>query len=198
MSRLNEMNQALRRQYPRSQWLLELATPTIALGRGLPRSDREAKPSAANANHPGIGLLESLVRTVVRAVKRRHTASQLKQLDTHLLDDIGIARDEIDEIATEAADKVIAQQGIYTMPRFALLTALRRAWRRQAAIAALQRLSDHTLSDIGIERRRIAVSIDALMAQDAAKPAPSQAVRAAKPAVAKPVVDVVPAHQVAA
>jgi uncharacterized protein YjiS (DUF1127 family) len=198
MSRLNEMNQALRRQYPRSQWLFELAAPTIALGRGLPRNDREAKPSAANANHPVIGLLESLIRTVVRAVKRRHTASQLKQLDTHLLDDIGIARDEIDEIATEAADKVIAQQGIYTMPRFALLTALRRAWRRQAAIATLQRLSDHTLSDIGIERRRIAASIDALMAQDAVKPAPSQAVRAAKPAVAKPVVDVVPAHQVAA
>ncbi len=103
MSRMNEMNQALRRQTPRSQWLLELATPSVALGRGLPRNELAAKPRAANANHPGIGLLESLVRATVRAVKRHHTARLLRQLDTRLLDDIGVARDAIDEIVTKAA-----------------------------------------------------------------------------------------------
>lgn len=194
MSRLNEMNQALRRQYPRSQWLLELATPTVALGRGLPRSEPTAKPRAANTNHPIIGLLESVVRTAVRAIKSRHTANQLRQLDTHLLDDIGIARSEIDRVATQAA----ARQAVFAMPRFALLTdlltALRKAWKRQAAIAALQRLSDHTLSDIGIERRRIAATVDAMLAHDAAKPAP----KAAKAAAPKPVATPAPAQQVAA
>ena len=196
MSRLNEMNQALRRQYPRSQWLLELATPTVALGRGLPRSEQ-----AANTNRPGIGLLESLVGAVVRAVKRRRTASLLRQLDTHLLDDIGVARDKIDEIVAKAADKAVAQQGIFVMPRFALLTALRGAWRRQAAIAALQRLSDHTLSDIGIERHRIAASVDAMMAKGDATPAPTRTVRAAKvakPAVSQPIETAAPVHRVAA
>ncbi len=204
MSRMNEMNQALHRQTPRSQWMLELATPTVALGRGLPRGEVALPPRAANANRPGIGLLESLVRATVRAVKRGHTARLLRQLDTRLLDDVGVARDEIDEIVTKAAAEAVAQQGTYAMPRFAFLTALRRAWRRQAAIAALQRLSDHTLSDIGIERRRIAVSVDAMMAKDDATPAPVQAAAAPKAATAakaaapKPVETTAPAHKVAA
>ncbi len=94
------------------------------------------------------------------------------------------------------------------MLRFALLTALRRAWRRQAAIAALQRLSDHTLSDIGIERRRIAASVDAMLAKDAAKLAPIQAAvqapatpkvaKVAKVAAPKPIKTAAPAHKVAA
>jgi len=59
MSRMNEMNQALRRQSPRSPWLLELATPTVALGRGLPRNEFAAQLRAANVNRPGVGIVEA-------------------------------------------------------------------------------------------------------------------------------------------
>lgn len=103
MSRMNEMTQALRRQSPHSRWLLELDAPSVALGRGLPRNELATKPRAANVNHPRAGLVE----TLVRMVRQRHTAKVLKQLDSRLLDDIGITRGNIDEIAAKAAATAI-------------------------------------------------------------------------------------------
>jgi uncharacterized protein YjiS (DUF1127 family) len=199
---MNEMNQALRRQSPRSQWLLELATPSVALGRGL-LGNEHVGPLAANANQPRAGLVETLVRTM----KQRRTASQLAQLDTRLLDDIGIARGEINTIAAKAAAQAVAREGIPAMPRIAsliklpaaILAFLSKAWRRQAAIATLQRLSNHTLADIGIERGCIAETIDAMIAsgETTLAPAPAPAVTA-KVATAKPVEVAVPAHKLAA
>ncbi len=203
MSRMNAMNQALRRQSPHSQWLLELATPSVALGRGLPRHEIATGPRTANANQPRAGLVETLVRTM----KQRRTASQLAQLDTRLLDDIGIARGEINTIAAKAAAQAVAREGIPAMPRIAsliklpaaILAFLSKAWRRQAAIATLQRLSNHTLADIGIERGCIAETIDAMIASDETTlaPAPAPAVTA-KVATAKPVEVAAPAHKLAA
>ena len=63
----------------------------------------------------------------------------------------------------------------------AILTGLTKVWRRQSAIAALERLSNHTLADIGIERGRIAESVDVMMAWDKAEPAPARTVFASKP-----------------
>ncbi len=185
MSRMNEMNQALRRQFPQSQWLLELDAPSVALGRGLPRNELATKPFAANANRPRAGLIETLVRTL----KQRHTANLLKQLDSRRLDDLGITRGDIDKIAAKATATAVARQGNPVMPRIASLTklpaailaSLTKAWRRQAAIAALQRLSNHTLADIGIERRRIPESVDVMMAWDKAEQAPARTVFASKP-----------------
>ena len=183
MSSLNEMNQALRRQ----------------TSSGLPHPT-----PAANVNHPRVGL----VKTLVRAIRRRHTASLLKGLDSHLLDDIGITRGEIDAIAAKAATAAVLRQGTPAMPRTAwlaklpaeILTVLTKAWRRQAAISALRRLSNHTLADIGIERGRIAETVDAMMARDTAAVASNRATAPAttKVATAKPVETAVPAHQVAA
>ena len=185
MSRMNEMNQALRRQSPRSRWLLELATPSVALGRGLPRNEFAAQLRAANVNRPGAGIVEALNR----AMKRRHTANLLKQLDTRLLDDIGITRGEIDVIATKAAAEAAAREGLTAMPRIASLaklpaaiwTGLTDAYRRQATIVALQRLSNHTLADIGIERGRIPETVDAMLTQAKAETAPVRTVTAAQP-----------------
>ena len=67
-----------------------------------------------------------------------------------------------------------------------ILTFLTKAWRRQAAIADLQRLSNHTLADIGIERGCIPELVDAMMAWDKAKPAPARIVFASKPVQPKP------------
>ncbi len=171
MSSLIEMNEALRRQASHGLWA-----------------------PAANVNHPRTGLIE----TLVRAVKQRRTANLLRQLDSRLLDDIGITRGEIDAAAAKAA----ARKGAPAMPRIASLpasiwTGLTKIWRRQAAIVALERLSNHTLADIGIERGRIAETVDAMMAQGPATPAPVR-VTSAKVATAKPVEIAVPAHQVAA
>jgi uncharacterized protein YjiS (DUF1127 family) len=203
---MNEMNQALRHQSSHSQWLLELDAPSVALGRGLPRDEFAAKPFAANANRPRAGLIEALVRTM----RQRETAKLLKQLDPQRLDDIGVSRGDIEEIATKAAAAAV-RKGTPAMPRIAsltklpasILTFLTKAWRRRAAIAALQRLSNHTLADIGIERARIAQTIDAMMARDETMPAPVRAPVTAAPVTgkvttAKPVGVAAPAHKLAA
>ncbi len=206
MSRMNEMNQAFRHQSSHSRWLLELDAPSVTLGRGLPSHDLTAKPFAANANRPRAGLIETLVRTL----KQRHTAKLLKQLNSQQLDDIGITRGDIDKIAAKSAATAV-RKGAPAMPRIAsltklpaaILTFLTKAWRRQAAIAALQRLSNHTLADIGIERARIAETIDAMMARDETTPAPVRAPATAAPVTgkvttAKPVEIATPAHKLAA
>jgi len=206
MSRVNEMNQALRRQSPHSRWLLELDAPSVALGRGLPRNELATTPRAANANQPRVGLIETLVRTL----KQRHTAKLLKQLNSQQLDDIGITRGDIDKIAAKSAAAAV-RNGTPAMPHIASLTklpaailaSLTKAWRRQAAIAALQRLSNHTLADIGIERARIAETVDAMMARDETTPAPVRAPVTAAPGTAKvttakPVEIAAPAHKLAA
>ncbi len=178
MSSLIEMNEALQRQTSHGQWI-----------------------PAANVNRPRTGLFG----TLVRAYKRRRTANLLRQLDSRLLDDIGITRGEIDLIAAKASAETAVREGAPAMTLFAslnklpdaILTGLTNAWRRQTAIAALQRLSNHTLADIGIERGRIAETIDAMMAQDTAKTTPVRA-KAAKVAAAKPVEIAAPDHKVAA
>ncbi len=179
MSSLIEMNEALRRQASYGLW---------------------APAANANANLPRAGLVE----TLVRAMKQRRTANLLRQLDSRLLDDIGITRGEIDQIAAKAAAKAVAREGT-PMPRIASLaklpasiwTGLTKIWRRQAAIVALERLSNHTLADIGIERGRIADTVDAMMARGAVTAAPVRA-KSAKVAKAAPVEIAAPAHKVAA
>jgi uncharacterized protein YjiS (DUF1127 family) len=164
MSSLHELNQALRRQTSHGLWL-------------------SAQP--ANLNRPRAGL----VGTLVRAMKRRHTANLLKRLDSRLLDDIGIIRGEIDEIAANAAAEAGVREGTPTMDRIAslaklpasILTGLNNAWRRQAAIVALKRLPDHTLADIGIERGRIAETVDLMIARGEATAAPVRVESAARP-----------------
>ena len=184
MSSLIEMNEALRRQASYGLW---------------------APAANANVNHPRAGLIE----TLVRARKQRRTANLLRRLDSRLLDDIGITRGEIDATAAKAAAKAAARKGTPAMPRIAslaklpasILTVLTEAWRRQSAIVTLQRLSNHTLADIGIERGRIAETVDAMMARGETTPAPARATvtaKVAKAATAKPVEVAAPAHKVAA
>ncbi len=193
MSRLTDLNQALRRQSSRTTWIPELATPTAAFGQCLQRADAPRRSPGAR------GLPIALVRSVVRAVRRRRTAQALKQLDAHLLADIGVERYEIDEVAAKAAEATtpVVAAGPARRVRVELLAALRKGWRRQAAIRSLQGLPDWILADIGIERGRIPESIDNLLAngglaqgergptarpEPAVAPAPSVSVEAAAPA----------------
>ncbi len=206
MSRLTDLNQALRRQSSRILWIPELATAGGALGQCLARNDaaRDSHSTPATAVRPSTSLralLDALVQPVMRAIRRRRTARALKQLDAHLLADIGIERDEIDElVARVVKEKAKAAQSRFApriAPRFGFLAALRRGWQRQAAIAALQRLPDWSLSDIGIDRGRIPEAVDALLAKDKTTPlARPEPVVTPLPAV--PARAAAPAHKAAA
>ncbi len=196
MSRLTELNQALRRPSSRTTWIPELATPTAAFDQCLQRNDTP-QPSAGT-----VGLPIALVRAVVRAVRRRRTVRMLRQLDAHLLADIGIERYEIDKVAAKAAKAVTPVVAAGPVQRFLveLTAALRKGWQRQAAIRSLQSLPDNLLADIGIERGRIPESVDNLLAQSRRRPAvrPEPAVAPVAPVARKPVVAAAPAHRAAA
>ncbi len=204
MSRLTDLNQALRRQSSRTTWIPELATPAGAFGKYLQRADTprlspgtvaEVKRPSAGAN----GLLIALAHSVVRAVRRRRTVRMLRQLDAHLLADIGIERDEIDEVAAKAAKAITPVVAAVPARRVLgeLVAALRKGWQRQAAIRSLQGLPDWVLADIGIERGRIPESVDSLLAQGEQRPA-ARPEPAVAPAAQKPVEAAAPAHKAAA
>ena len=195
MSRLTELNLALRHQSSRTTWIPELATPTGAFGQCLQRNDTP---------HRSPGLPIALAGSVVRAVRRRRTVRMLRQLDAHLLADIGIERYEIDKVAAKAAKAAtpVVAAGPLQRVLVELVAALRKGWQRQAAIRSLQSLPDWVLADIGIERGRIPESVDGLLAQGGlaqgerrpvVRPAPALA-----PVARKPVVAAAPAHKVAA
>ncbi len=209
MTRLTDLNQALRRQSTRTTWIPELATPAGTFGQSLQRADtpRRSPGTVADVKRPSAGasgLLIALARSVVRAVRRRRTAQALKRLDAHLLADIGIERDEIDEVAAKAAEATtpLVAAGPARRVRVEFLAALRKGWRRQAAIRSLQGMPDWVLADIGIERGRIPESVDDLLANGelaqgergpAARPEPAVA-----PAAQKPVEVAALAHKAAA
>ncbi len=192
MSRLTDLNQALRRQSSRTTWIPELATPAGAFGQCLQRADTPRQSPGAR------GLLIALARSVVRAVRRRRTVRMLRQLDAHLLADIGIERGKIDEVAAKAAKAMTPAVAAGSARRVLveLVAALRKGWRRQAAIRSLQSLPDWVLADVGIERGRIPESVDSLLAQGEHRPP----VRPARPAPAPSVSlhTAVPAHRAAA
>ncbi len=193
MSRLTDLNQALRRQSTRTTWIPELASPTAAFGQCLQRNDTPRRSPGAG------GLLSALVQPIARAVRRRRTVRMLRQLDAHLLDDIGIERYEIDAVAAKAAKaaKPVVAAGSARRVGVELFAALRKGWQRQAAIRSLQALPDWVLADIGIERGRIPESVDSLLAQGEQRPAaPARPVVA--PAAPKPVEAAAPVHRAAA
>ncbi len=204
MSRLTDLNQALRRQSSRTTWIPELATPAGALGQCLQRADtpRRSPGTVAEVKRPSAGasgLLIALARSVVRAVRRRRTVRMLRQLDAHLLADIGIERDEIDEVAAKAAKAITPVVAAVPARRVLgeLVAALRKGWQRQAAIRSLQGLPDWVLADIGIERGRIPESVDSLLAHGEQRPA-ARPEPAVTPAAQKPVEASAPAHKAAA
>ncbi len=213
MSRLTDLNQALRRQSSRTTWIPELATPTGAFGQYLQRNDtpRRSPGTLAEVKRPTAGapgLLNALACSVVRAVRRRRTVRMLRQLDAHLLADIGIERHEIDEAAAKAAEAITPAVAAGPAWRVGveLVSALRKGWRRQAAIRSLQSLPDWVLADIGVERGRIPESVDSLLANGEVvrgEPGPAalntvEAARAVAPVAPKPIEAAAPAHKAAA
>ena len=123
----------------------------------------------------------------------------LRQLDAHLLADIGIERGQIDAVAAKAAEAItpVVAAGPARRVLVELVAALRKGWQRQAAIRSLQGLPDWILADIGIERGCIPNVVDDLLANDAQRPA-APARPTVAPAAPKPVEAAAPAHRAAA
>lgn len=115
-----------------------------------------------------------------RAAQRRHMLDELESLDDHVLADIGLRRDDIEE----AVDRALGPQG----PSLAAIaataglgvaqaigTALTGWYRRQRAYDELMALDDTMLRDIGINRGEIPEIVARL--SRAAEPVPAQSWR---------------------
>ncbi|MDH3596660.1 MAG: DUF1127 domain-containing protein [Rhodospirillales bacterium] len=101
-------------------------------------------------------VADRIVRPVRRDLLQRRTVRELRQLDNHMLYDIGLDRDEVDRVAKELAWAALpalqAQTGFIT-----------RIWRwhkRRAAIRELEALDDRILADIGLVRGGIDEAVD--------------------------------------
>ena len=101
-------------------------------------------------------VADRIVRPVRRDLLQRRTVRELRQLDDHMLYDIGLGRDEVDRVARELAWAALpasqAQTGFVT-----------RIWhwhKRRAAIRELEALDDRILADIGLVRGGIDEAVD--------------------------------------
>ena len=101
-------------------------------------------------------VADRIIRPVRRDLLQRRTVRELRQLDDHLLYDIGLGRDEVDRVAKELAWAALpalqAQTGFVT-----------RIWswhKRRAAIRELEALDDRILADIGLVRGGIDEAVD--------------------------------------
>jgi uncharacterized protein YjiS (DUF1127 family) len=70
----------------------------------MPRNDANTLEDTMTA------YLDNLTDAYRRWNTRRKTVAELLRLDAHQLDDIGIARGDIDEIATRQAHKRVARE----------------------------------------------------------------------------------------
>jgi len=105
-------------------------------------------------------LVGALVRPLRQAMMRGETVRELRQLDDHMLRDIGLERSQIEEIAD-----ALAGSAPQRAPRPGPIARLRKAYQRRATIAALENLDDRVLSDIGLVRGNIARTVDHLLNQ---------------------------------
>lgn len=83
-------------------------------------------------------------------VKRRNLASRLGDLDDRMLDDIGIRRYQIAEVAEQA----FPRSGLKAVVA-AIVASVRRSLKRAAATRQLAALDDRMLADIGLTRSEI-------------------------------------------
>lgn len=83
-------------------------------------------------------------------VKRRKLVSRLSDLDNRMLDDIGIQRYQIAEVAEQA----FPRSGLKAVFEW-IATSINRRIKRAAAARQLASLDDRMLADIGLSRSEI-------------------------------------------
>lgn len=85
-----------------------------------------------------------------RWLRRTAVVRELSQLDDRMLEDIGVARWQIDEIADAAVGG--ERPSLWRGLAEAIVAPLVRWYRRSQALQELSRLDDRMLADIGINR----------------------------------------------
>jgi uncharacterized protein YjiS (DUF1127 family) len=88
---------------------------------------------------------------VRRRLQVRDVAAELNQLDPRLLEDIGVQRALIDEVA----ENLIGEIEVPPRPVTGLVEGVQTWLVRQRTVQALSKLDDRMLQDVGIERSQI-------------------------------------------
>jgi uncharacterized protein YjiS (DUF1127 family) len=114
---------------------------------------------APNGIGPAVG---ALLDSALRPLRRAGIARQLARLDDRMLDDIGLQRWQIDEVADAAAshDSVSLWDAIGNL--LTTIASQVSAWQdRRVALRELMALDDRMLRDVGIDRADIPAVIGA-------------------------------------
>jgi len=170
MTRLSDLNTELDRLAP----ALARSTDVQAL---INEGRRLRAETLANLANKGFAVIGRAVRnsSLSRARRRRQTIKQLQSLSDRMLDDIGLNRDQIDEVATLLAARPVAGAPHRATPFVQTLIAkARNARLRRATIRELEQLPDRVLSDIGISRGQIPAAVDRILKKQSAQAPASQ------------------------
>ncbi len=172
MTRLSDLNTELDRLAPALASATDVQT-LINRGRLL-RAETLASMTSRGFAAIGRAVRES---SLVRARRRRQTIKQLQSLSDRMLEDIGLRRDQIAEIATLLAARPVVRpvagkpnRTTSAMASVQTLTArVRSARLRRATIRELEQLPDRVLADIGISRGQIPTAVDNILKKRSAQ-----------------------------
>lgn len=128
---------------------------------------RQGLTFLASATEPVRSAIGRVILPLRRGVLRRRTVNELYRLEDRTLADIGIARDDVERLASDLA--------LATLPparlQAGLIARLRSWFRRRAAIRELEALDDRILADIGLQRGRIREAVARAASEALGRPA---------------------------
>jgi uncharacterized protein YjiS (DUF1127 family) len=157
MTRLNELNTELDRMAP-------AANSSPADTQALIEEGRRLRAVAVT------GLFGRGFAAIGRARRRRQTINQLQNLSDRMLEDIGLSRDQIVEVATQLAARPMVAAPRQAEPvAQSFLAKIRRARVRRATIRELEQLPDRVLADIGMSRGQIPNAVDQILKKQSAR-----------------------------
>ncbi len=166
MARLTDRELGVIQQARGASWREWRALDTLLLEARRNRSELLARMFVRGAKGfvrlTGLSAVTRLVADrVVHPIRKwamhRRTIAELRQLDDHLLLDIGLCRGDLNHFTEQLIDAKMPA------PRKGMLSGLRRALQRRTAIRQLDALDDRLLADIGLVRGDIPRVVDGLL-----------------------------------
>jgi uncharacterized protein YjiS (DUF1127 family) len=137
------------------------ASEKVMLGRAM----APAAVTQTFAPETVSGALRALAAAILRPVRRRAIVDRLEGLEDRMLQDIGVERYEIAEIAESVTSRQAPSVGVALENLLAVSGGSLAAWtERRAAYRELSALDDRMLRDIGITRADIPAVIAGMTA----------------------------------